>query len=520
VAAPMSRRRPAGRMMAIAALSGLTALLAGGAAAPAPASAPSRAPGAHEPGRTAVLSGLTDASATGYQPPPINPAWYKACVEATPPTATNASVYLTGWANAGKLRESLPTGYPDAAFASAPGGTEGNFGDIFTTSGTESVGCDLTTVQLDYQGLRELPPIRVSGLAFGFEPVTATAILSQAGPQPLSTMLVQDLGPDGGFSNGPYTMVSVARLQLRLTDVTISGVPLQVGNSCRTDGVLTSPDNSIAPGELVLTGNAAGPLPSWTSSLSGGTVAALASIPPFTGCVTPAGENLDALLTATVSGPGNYVQTTAGPPCLGTGGCVTGENEPKFPPLLITVTDGGRYSSESPLMLTETGGPAITINCASSSISGVFPDAEGPPRGAMASVNFSGISGCTGSDGSGWQISSAATAYFSALKYVPARASWNNGAQITGITLDLAGTGTGAAGTCYAVLSGYVDASFTNNPAVIPVNSGPSLYVTQSTCPDLVVTGPVNDYSAVEAVGTYPLTPSGITLLPMVLPTP
>jgi hypothetical protein len=498
--------------MALAVLTGLTALLAG-------AAAPSRVPGAHASGQAAVLSGLADVSATGYRPPSINPAWYKACVKATPAEAANASAYITGWADAGKLQGSLPTGYPDVAFASAPGGTEGNFGDVFTSAGPETVGCDLTTVQLGYHGLRELPPIRVSDLAFGFEPVTATAILSQVGPEPVSTMLVQDLGPDGQFSNGPYTMVSVARLQLQLTGLTVNGVPLNVGKSCHTDGVLTSPGNSIAPGELVLTGNAQGPLPSWTSSLSGGTTAALASIPPFTGCVTPAGENLDALLTATVSGPGNYVQTSVAPPCLGTGGCFAGEDKPKFPPLLISVTHGGRYSSAGPLTLTETGGPAITISCASSSIAGVFPDAAGPPRGPLASVKFSGFGGCAGSDGSQWQISSPATAYFSLLRYVVAQGRWTAG-QISDVSLGLTGTGTGAAGACHAALSGYMDATYSNGPAVVIVNSGPTLYVERSTCPDLVVTAPGNVYSSVEAAATYPLTPAGITVLPMVQPNP
>jgi len=384
----------------------------------------------------------------------------------------------------------------------------------------------LTTVQLDYDGLRELPPMRVSGLAFGFEPVTATAILRQVGPQPVSTMLVEDDGlyqPNGpnifGIGNGPYTMVTVARLDLQLTDVKVNGVSLNVGKSCHT-GILTSPNNSVAPGELVETGNAAAPLPAWTSSLSGGTTAAYATIPPFTGCVTPTGENLDALLTATVSGPGNYVQTSVGPPCLGEGGCAAGENQPKFPPLLISVTHGGRYSSAGSFSMTDSGGPGITISCDNSLISGSFPDAEGPPRGPLATVQFSGFSGCTGGDGSQWQISQAGTADFSALKYVPARASWNNGAQVSDITLDLAGTGTGAAGTCSAVLSGYADASYANDPAVISVNSGASLYVTQSTCPDLPVTGPDDDYGALEPVATYSLTPSDITVLPMVLPTP
>ncbi|MDR0343046.1 MAG: hypothetical protein LBI49_07965, partial [Nocardiopsaceae bacterium] len=61
--------------------------------------------------------------------------------------------------------------------------------------------------------------------------------------------------------------------------------------------------------------------------LNAGTVAGTATIPPFTGCVTPAGDNLGPLLDATVSGPGNYIKMTTGVPCtdLSPGACTNGE---------------------------------------------------------------------------------------------------------------------------------------------------------------------------------------------------
>jgi hypothetical protein len=514
----MSRRRRASAVTAVAVVGGLTALLASCASPATGTREPAGAAGT--PVRQAArISPLANAQ---FATPPVNPAWYQACVIAvsevnTSTSAENASAYITGWADAGKLRESLPTGYPDIGFASAPGGTEGLFpGEGTPTVGNDSLMCYLTTVQLDYNGLRELPPIRVSTLAFGFEPVTATATLQQVGAQPVSTWLIGDLGEEGDFTNGPITAVTIARLRVQLTDVKVNGVPLNVGNSCHS-GILTSPDNSIAPGELVETGNASGPLPAWTNVFSGGATAADADIPPFTGCVTPTGENLDALLTATVSGPGNYVQTSVGPVCIVATGCFAGENKPKFPAPLISITHGGRYSSTASFSLS--GNVPLSINCANSAISGEFPNAEGPPRGPFASMELSDFSGCTGSDGSQWQISQAGTADFSVQKYSRALGYWNSG-QVGNMTLDLTGTGTGAPGNCYAVVSGYTNATYTNDPAVLAMVGSQQLYVTQSSCPDLPLTGLADNYEAMGAVASYSLAPSDITVLPMVLPTP
>lgn len=62
-------------------------------------------------------------------------------------------------------------------------------------------------------------------------------------------------------------------------------------------------------GEQVLGQDATGYL-----LLSGGALSGEATVPAFTGCGTD-GEDLDRLLTASVSGPGNHIKQVQGQTC-------------------------------------------------------------------------------------------------------------------------------------------------------------------------------------------------------------
>ncbi|WP_231630698.1 hypothetical protein, partial [Streptomyces clavuligerus] len=163
------------------------------------------------------------------------------------------------------------------------------------------------TGELDYRGKRMMPPAKATFLSFGGVPTTATMELTQ-----LRTMTI-----DTDILLLPSTGTTLARvaLSLRLYDVEVNGVPLDVGPNCRTRGPLYSKDPDPARDtrdHVVLTGVLKGPGDGY-QLVTGGVLDGTVTIPPFTGCGV--GEDLDPLLTAAVSGPGNYIKQVQGAPC-------------------------------------------------------------------------------------------------------------------------------------------------------------------------------------------------------------
>jgi hypothetical protein len=87
---------------------------------------------------------------------------------------------------------------------------------------------------------------------------------------------------------------------IRITNVTVNGVPLNAGPHCQT-----------APFNVIVKGSSQSK-PPYTITL-GGPLAGNITIPPFTGCGS--GENLDPLFSSTISGQGNFTLLTQGPTC-------------------------------------------------------------------------------------------------------------------------------------------------------------------------------------------------------------
>jgi hypothetical protein len=155
--------------------------------------------------------------------------------------------------------------------------------------------------QLSYHGLPEFPPSRTTFLAFGFEPVSATLHLIEIG-----TINAVAIGPYDSSSCTrthpcPIIVTVSSYLYIRVTNVAINGVPLNVGADCGT-----------APFVATVTGTSASKPP--YSVTGGGPVTGTIDVPPFTECGV--GEDLNPLFTASISGPDNDSLLTQGSVCF------------------------------------------------------------------------------------------------------------------------------------------------------------------------------------------------------------
>jgi hypothetical protein len=156
----------------------------------------------------------------------------------------------------------------------------------------------LSTGELDYQGHRQLPPVRTTFLAFRFVPVTATLKVTELTPIKIRSV--------SGITAPPYpiTVRATTRVSIRISDVDVNGVPLAIGPHCRP---VSSP-------RLILVGRGDNTIPPKGYTVpTGGPLSGRLTIPAFTHCGIT--ENLDPLLTGSISGPGNFVLMTQGKLC-------------------------------------------------------------------------------------------------------------------------------------------------------------------------------------------------------------
>ncbi|GGZ46581.1 hypothetical protein GCM10010371_02190 [Streptomyces subrutilus] len=228
------------------------------------------------------------------------------CVKENP-TDKSLNAYITGYSNVRKLAGASLI--PVSCVQIEQGDPEISFppdGSIHLLQKSDAY--------LDYQGRKQTPPFTSTFLTFGFTPTTATMILEQAGPMTVASDVLL-VFPD----NIAETYVR-APLVLRVLNVEVNGTRLDVGPSCRTETPLSSPepDPATYPGpHLVMLGK--GQLINGTDATgyvltSGGPLTGEVTIPAFTGCGA-GGENLDRLLTASISGSGNYVKQIQGQTC-------------------------------------------------------------------------------------------------------------------------------------------------------------------------------------------------------------
>jgi hypothetical protein len=129
-------------------------------------------------------------------------------------------------------------------------------------------------------------------------PVTATLHLVEL--RPISIVSVS------GITAPPYpiTVRTSTKISVRVSDVKVNGVPLDVGPHCQTASAVKL--NLIGRGQNTLP-------PKGYTVPTGGPLTGRLTIPRFTGCGVS--ENLNPLLTGSISGPGNFVKVTQGKLC-------------------------------------------------------------------------------------------------------------------------------------------------------------------------------------------------------------
>jgi hypothetical protein len=155
--------------------------------------------------------------------------------------------------------------------------------------------------RFEYHGRPELPPAHATLLAFGFMPVSATIQISEIGPVNVGLIScgngTKKLCPNPLLNRALFLGI----VSLRIYDVSVNGVPLNLGPHCQT----------ATPFELELTGVP----PSYDISAIHGVLTGTVTIPSFSGC-TDGTDNLDPIFNATVSGPGNFAKVTQAKPCF------------------------------------------------------------------------------------------------------------------------------------------------------------------------------------------------------------
>lgn len=383
-------------------------------------SLPPATPGSALPGTRSTKSAPDEDLDTGYDPDVA-----KTCRDGQYlGNPQPASAYVSGLANVRKLNAAAVVGYPEPALLKTGTGESLLAGGFIPEINGLRYNCSRFTASLDHHGRREFPVSTSTSSAFGFVPVTATAHISQLGNDPVSAVAWENFGPPGELIARviPWYVVSTAKMSLRLSDVRVNGVPLDVGPNCRTNGPLYTPDSPLAPGhdEVALTGGTSvdATSPVFGTLTAGGGVGGDVTIPPFTGCVTPNGDSLNDLLTASVSGSGNHTKLTTTPFCTpnarsGCAGDVANLEPRTF--ASWTLTHGGPIdvatSASNPLtfhfLTPALSSPPHTdtfISCPHARMAGIVYDHSGPARGPIGDLQFSGLEGCTDDRGATWTI--------------------------------------------------------------------------------------------------------------------
>ncbi|MEE4544206.1 DUF6801 domain-containing protein [Streptomyces sp. V4-01] len=286
---------------------GPSASTGAGAAGDATGSGPSAAaPGRRTAGSTVVPleapvhSGLTTCGKTPHgdpdpkRLPPVSPQAIVLPFPGDPPYPDGPMCgFAVGFANQYKLNGAMIVNDPHAH----PVMAEVNAGRRKVLDFTNDY------VEVDSVLALNLPPSSATFLTYGFMPTSATV---QFVPRGLMTIVQSG----DSFFDQPILTTIGGYQDIRVRDVRINGTPLDVGPNCHTatpiDVELKGREDDYIPG-----GDGK---PDYDIVNGGPLVDDDLVIPPFTGCAAH-GENLDALFTSALSGPGNTLNLSQGRLC-------------------------------------------------------------------------------------------------------------------------------------------------------------------------------------------------------------
>jgi hypothetical protein len=234
--------------------------------------------------------------------------------------------YLIGYADAQKLNGAALIG--PAANGTVPAALLNV--DTYGTNTSNVHGrlhlFNCTAARLDYHKQLEFPPARATFLTFGFAPVSAVlqlaetkwphrpvesprcyrGFLGNTKPVHLTSPLISvftDINTNVAKGE-PILNTGTTYLSIHISQVTVNGVPLNVGRDCGA----AKPVRAVLVGRGILVPKAQG-----YTVAGGGPLTGSVTIPKFTHCGV--GENLDPLLTASISGPANFQLITQGKLC-------------------------------------------------------------------------------------------------------------------------------------------------------------------------------------------------------------
>ncbi|PXY27080.1 hypothetical protein BAY60_11380 [Prauserella muralis] len=227
------------------------------------------------------------------------------------PNPSLMCAYVTGYANVTKLGAAVRLGVPEPGFAQILL-NEAAAGEIRPCDTVSEEFVCTYAIFVRSRATMDFPAAGTSMLTFGFVPVSGKVRLRLAEPYlVIDSVTERHDYPRGTPDKFPVKVTAQARMWLELSDVRVNGVPLDVGDDCR----------SAEPIDVVLAGGSANTIPQNPDEYTvpfGGVLSGSVDIPPFSGC--GATEDLDPLLTGTISGPDNDVKVTQGRPCPEVGG--------------------------------------------------------------------------------------------------------------------------------------------------------------------------------------------------------
>ncbi|WUI01102.1 hypothetical protein OHR68_04585 [Spirillospora sp. NBC_00431] len=236
---------------------------------------------------------------------------------------------------------------------------------------------------------------RATMLGFGFMPTTVAANVVQvpgsASNGNRNANVRADLWSQSGVPTTAVNTIWIRGAAKVLVDgVLVNGTPLDVGDGCASGTTplrLSSYLGDYQSGANTFT--------------NGGTYTGETEVPAFSGCGV--GEDLSPLLTATTSGPGNYVRVDSGKWCTlnplqpDPSKCPVGTNaEPKT----VTVEPGGEVTvTASPFHIRDGQSTGRVISCEAAALTFTLPTGHWQPRFKVAKIKSRKFSGCAYSPG-------------------------------------------------------------------------------------------------------------------------